>query len=173
MPILDIIGIALTFIPIINKLGERLLERNMEITILALKAASQGQMHREPAIEVKSSIKSGQPYITIGAVCKLVLINHRTDRSERIVGCTLDLKKGYWLLWNKIILSVPVYGNGNIDKPLNNLELKPLSAPIDIEVKVYQTLPIQKIPHRVKLVLKFRMVGPMRRKEKLLGIFWV
>ena len=132
----------------------------MEVTLEPLKGLD-GRLSLQPAIQVESSVKRGKPYITIGAVFNLKLINHRTDRSERIVGCSLDLKKRYWLLWNKTIISIPVPG-------FSNLELSPLSAPVYIEVKVYRTFHVQQIPHRAKLVLKFKMVGPMRKYERVL-----
>ena len=100
----------------------------------------------------------------------IVLTNHRTDRKERIVGCSLHLKKKHWVLWNKTISQVEVkeegrYGETPRYRPLLDIELEPMSAPKIITAWANGpiTEPIESLPHKMTLVLEFKMVGPMRR----------
>ncbi len=108
----------------------------------------------------------------------IVLINHRNDRKERIIGCSLHLKKRHWLFWDKTITfaevkeSVQRGGATPQHKSINNVELPPVSAPLVLTVEANAPIqvPMITLPEKMKLVLEFQMVGPIRRMRHLLSL---
>jgi len=148
----------LELIPPIRYFIRRFLERNMKATVEPMHVE---HMHTtlDPAIQVEPLVRDGKQFITIGTVFDLRLINHRTDRMERIVGYSIELKRRYWLFWSKTIISI----KRDADSPLENLELSPQSAPVVVPIKYYQSHLVAQKPSRVKLLLKLNMVGPMRK----------
>jgi len=108
----------------------------------------------------------------------IILLNHRNDRRERIIGCSLHLKKRQWLFWDKTITLAEVKedvrqgGATPQRKSINNVELPPVSAPIVLTVEANAPIqvPVITLPKKMKLVLEFQMVGPIRRKRHLLSL---
>ena len=102
----------------------------------------------------------------------LRLINHRTDRKERIIGVWLAIKKRHWLLWHKTIARVPVcqrLRSPGEPPPIRNVVLEPLSAPTEIQCRTYDILSDdvpERVPPKSELWLILDMVGPVRRVER-------
>jgi len=103
--------------------------------------------------------------VKVAAAFSLQLVNHRTDRKERIRSGSLHVKKGRFLFWKKTILEVPVKGG------IENLELPPQSPTILQPIDAQGSTRLANVPKRVLLVLSLKMVGPMRKKEIGLGQF--
>jgi len=101
----------------------------------------------------------------------LVLTNHRTDHKERIIGCTLHLKKRHRLFWNKTITEAQVQESPDLGitrTPITNIELEPMSEPrvITVIAKAPIECPVSSLPEKMKLVLELSMVGPIRRMKR-------
>ena len=105
----------------------------------------------------------------------LVLTNHRTMRREVIRNCELHLKKRHWFFWERTITSTAVLveqgaqaiHNGTVWKPV---VLEPMSVPtiISVQAKGAIDYPVKKLPHKMRLVLEFSMVGPRRHMDRVL-----
>ncbi len=100
----------------------------------------------------------------------IVLTNHRTDRKERIIGCSLVVKKRYRILWSKTIAQTEVKEEdwrGREPKYIDlvDVELEPMSGPKVITVRADGWIeePIESLPDRMTLMLEFKMVGPTRK----------
>lgn len=161
MEILGIIGACFNALPVLRRLWHWLLERHMEIEVRPPYSQPQGK----PIFVV---YVGERPHIYMWV--DLVLTNHRTDRKERIIGCTLHLKKRHRFLWDKTIAEVPVeysrlQGVSVQRTPITNIELAPMSEPTVITADAQGPIgqPVISLPKRMKLVLEFRMVGPIRR----------
>ncbi len=153
-----------------------MLERNMEVKVQGISSQLDPNIKdKKPVIDVRN-IRTQKPSILL--LGTIILINHRTDRKERILGCNLVLKVCCWRFWNKTVLETPIYiYHGSVsrrDKLLENVELEPMSSPVKLDITAIGSSdkPIKNLgKKKMKLFLKFRMVGPMRRKEILLGTF--
>lgn len=172
MGIKEVMWLCLDASPLIRRVWRWLLERGMEISIQ--------HPHSHPLGKSPfSNWKDGEPLYTVYVGENpyiylwgdIVLTNHRNDRKERITGCSLHLKKRHRLFWDKTITSAEVkesipHGRSVPQyKPINDIELLPMSAPLVLTVKAEAPIqvPVKTLPKKMKLVLEFRMVGPIRR----------
>jgi hypothetical protein len=95
----------------------------------------------------------------------LRLLNHRTDRAERILGCYLEVKRSFLFFWRRTLLRVPVRGILSEGSQPVSLRLEPLSEPTIRHVMVAETVFGPPLPKRRETYLVLEMVGPIRRLE--------
>ena len=178
MGIKDAIGILFSTIPRIRTAWRWLLERGMEISVQHPHSHPLGNSpfpHWEDQKPLYTVFVGENPYIYLWG--DIVLINHRNDRKERIIGCSLHLKKKRWLFWDKTITSAEVKeriqrgGTSPQYKSINNVELPPVSAPqvLTVEANAPIQVAVTTLPKKMSLVLEFQMVGPIRRMRHLLS----
>lgn len=128
-------------------------------------------------VVIKAHYEDMEPYsITapspekIGGVYALLdlrLINHRTDRPERIIGCWVELRRHHLLLWHRTLAKIPVLTNSPTDwelkYPIKDIHLEPMGKPQDYVINILGDLQGFAMPKRSELVLVFKMVGPVRK----------
>lgn len=170
----DAIGFFFSVLPAIRTIWRWLLERRMEIEMHAPHCHPKGLFPIPCTGEEKPiySVCVG-PNPSISIWLDLLLINHKTDQKERIIGGDLHLKKKNRIFWRKTIAKAPVEYLIGRDKYslVSNIELEPLSEPRVLTMRAEGSItePIESLPRKMKLVLEFRMVGPMRRKEYIVA----
>ena len=107
--------------------------------------------------------KSGGVY----ALLDLCLINHRTDRPERIIECWAELRKRHLLFWRRTLAKIPIKTQSSTDYeleyPVKDIYLKPMGKPQTHVINIIGDLEAFKMPRRAELVMVFKMVGPMRK----------
>lgn len=108
----------------------------------------------------------------IWGIVQVRLINHRTDRKERIIGAQVALKRRHWWLWRKTIAVAPgrYRGGAKHRQPVSDIELEPQSAPVEFELEFEQSFeddpPYTK---KMDLVLELDTVGPLRIVRRKIG----
>jgi len=133
-------------------------------------------------VNVKDHFNSDDPYWVsrhdfetnstdyVQAYLDLQLINHRTDRPERIIECWAELRKNYFLFWNKTLAQIPVTipsGHSYKDEPITDILLEPLGKPKELVIRIGGTCKAI-LPKKSQLVSVFKMLGPIRRYVKKL-----
>jgi len=167
MGLLTVVGLALDAVPLIRTLWRWVQERQMEVRIepirdYVIQYAVPNERNKIPDIPV------------IDAKLRLTFINHRTDRRERIIGCSLLLKQRHLIFWKRTIVDIPMRayeGNINLPRPWD-FELAPTSSPFTIEAEAVGQGFVegqQQIPKRMEMFISFEMVGPIRRLERKLS----
>ena len=109
-------------------------------------------------------------YGSIYAFLSLRLINHRTDRAERIIGCWVELRRRKLHFWWTRLVTAEAYVQqpGGQRNPLHQL-LEPLGAPVTIPLEVRGTFDKTiNVPKMSYLVLVLETVGPVRKLEHVL-----
>ena len=97
----------------------------------------------------------------------LRMVNHRTDRPEHIVGCSVELKRRYLLLWHKTIVNIPV--RVNHDKtPWKEVFLEPMSRSHTVALNALSAFTNIELPKRSDLFIVLDLVGPIKKMERLL-----
>ena len=85
----------------------------------------------------------------------------------------LCLTKKHWLLWNKTLAEAPVRlkSHAIAGELMSNIELEPMSAlkELTVEAQGPIEIPISNLPKKMKLVIEFRIVGPIRRIRRTIG----
>jgi hypothetical protein len=161
MGVKSIIETIFGTLPLIRRIWRWLLERNMEI-IAKPRYDDIGYSIYAPDL---TKGLSGH----VSAIIDLTLINHRTDRQERIIGCWGELRKRRWLFWRTTLAKISVDTNSaddwHLKYPITNLVLDPMGQPYQCSAQLSGELSGFKMPRWSELVLVFKMVGPMRRKE--------
>jgi hypothetical protein len=151
----------LNVLPLIRRIWHWLLERNLEVT------TTPRYEDLPYYVSAPDPIKGLSGYVT--ATINLTLINHRVDRPERIIECWGELRKRRWIFWNATLAKLSVETNADTDYqlkyPITNLLLEPMGAPHKRPIRLSGELSGFKMPRRSELVLVFKMVGTMRRKE--------
>ena len=103
----------------------------------------------------------------VSAILNLRLINHRSDRPERIIGCQAELKKRHLFFWRRTLAVIQVDTPSStllgVSVPINNIFLEPMGEPQTLVIHIHGPLENIKMPRRSELVLVFQMVGPMRK----------
>jgi hypothetical protein len=166
------IGWLLEGIPLIRSVWRRMRERQMEISVVGpiRSAGVPEELEFTLAIEETPEFADFKP--SLFTVFTLRLINHRTDRMERISGAYVSIKKRRLLLWRKTLARAPVHLRGSTDLlgPLvTDIPLEPLSAPKQVQCVVqekFQESLRQQLPQRFELWLELDMVGPVRRVKR-------
>ena len=111
----------------------------------------------------------GLPGSGISAYLTLKLINHRTDRLERIIGSWIELRQRHMILWNRTLAKVPFAVESQSDstpKPITDINLPQMGAPQTYLVEAAEGFGDFKMPKKSELVIVFKMVGPMRKYIK-------
>jgi len=173
------IGVALRALPLIGKAGSWLLERGMEVTIhphthpasgVPMKDAPTFILAIEPPTDPATVRLNPYSY----SVFRLRLVNHRTDRQERVIAARIALKCRRWMFWRRTLFTLPVNDAGRSgSKPVTAL-LSAMSAPVEIECKAFAditNLPEWGDVRRVEEWLVLDMVGPIRRIERRIHTF--
>lgn len=161
----DYITTCIEAVPIIRKGWRWLVERNMEVIITP---------HYEdlPAYSISPPLPSKHIVGGVHALLNLQLINHRTDRPERIIGCWAELRKKRAKLWKQTLSVIPVEVIGSAilgnEVPIRDLLLPAMSSPQNYVIRILGNLKGFEMPRESELVLVFRMVGPMRRYVRIL-----
>ena len=167
-------GYLLDATPIARTGWRWLLERQMEIGILPAKwmAGRDEKISLAIGIEPDATGRPA-PHPYIHALFGLQLINHRTDRKERVLAVDLAFKRHRAWLWRKTFLAIPVcYRESGGDlRPIENVELEPQSAPVELQCRVEHAVSdgsvrVDMFPNRFEIWLVLRMVGPLRRTER-------
>lgn len=148
----------LELVPLIRKLIRWLLERQMEVII---------SPHFEDSKPYSVLAPIGEGWGGVAAWLDLQLINHRTDRPERIIGCWAELRKNRALFWRKTLAEIPikVVASPTLkrDMPITDILLEPMCKPQTHVIKILGDLKGFQMPRKSELVIVFRMVGPMRK----------
>jgi hypothetical protein len=161
MGVKSIIETIFGTLPLIRRIWHWLLERNMEV-ITEPRYEDIGYYVSAP-----DPTKGLSGYVT--AIINLTLINHRADRPERIIECWGELRKRRWVFWKTTLAKLSVTTNADIDYqlkyPIINLLLEPMGAPHKRPIQLSGKLSGFRMPRWSELVLIFKMVGTMRKKE--------
>ena len=171
---MDIVGAFMDGFPVLRFFWRKLMERHMEIEIK--KPYSKAPLNTLPSqisdIPIIYVDVGTDPHIYLWA--DLMLINHRPDRREFILGAALHLKKKHWLFWYKTLVEAPVRvhsaGLESTGPLLENITIEPMSAPLTVTVDARGTimLPPEHLPKKMVLCLEFRMIGPIRRMRRII-----
>ena len=173
------IGIAIRSIPLIGKAGRWLLERGLEVTIHPPAYPIMGQsLHTEPkfilAVEPSTDPAATQVKPYVYSLFRLRLINHRTDRPERVIAAQVVLKQRRWWCWHETLFELPLLDDsGETGKPVE-VQLQPMSAPLEIDCKALGDIPNLAEWSRARRIeewLVLDMVGPIRRVERCIHTF--
>ena len=109
----------------------------------------------------------GERRLGVAAWLDLRLINHRTDRPERVIGCWAELRRNRALFWKKTLAKIPitVVASPTLkrDMPINDILLPPMDKPQTHVIRILEDLQGFQMPRKSELVIVFRMIGPMRR----------
>lgn len=153
------ISFSLEGLPLLRTLWRWMMERGFEIQI-----NPQGQYElRDPNEEVPSWMYGRM---------NLVLINHRTDRLERVIGAQVLLKRRAFWLWHRTIISTPLrLVVGTSRRAITNIEMKAVSEPYAAEVSFEDSPDAEQFGRRMDVILELQMVGPIRRIERRLASF--
>ena len=160
----SVIDFVFGSIPLIRSAWRWLLERNMEV-ITEARYEDIGYIVNAPNL---TEGLSGY----VNAIINLTLINHRADRPERIIECWGELRKRRLVFWKTTLAKLSVNTNSESDYqlkyPITNLVLEPMGAPHKRPIQLSGELGGFNMPKKSELVLVFRMVGTIRRKEHTL-----
>lgn len=171
MGFIDILGACLTFVPFLKGLGQRLLERKME---LELREPSSQIVRGSSGLNIYPDAKplfgvDVGPHPFIYMWCDLVPINHRVSRREVIQDCNLLLTRRHWFFCRSTITETPVRvmerpGATDKGRAWRPVVLEPQSPPpiITVEASAPIDCPVEELPQKMRLVLEFRMIGPIR-----------
>ena len=166
MVVLSWIITGLSVVPGFRGLLRWLLERDMEVVIEPTTKPSLGK----PTFSV-NVLRNTEIY----ALFTVTFTNHRTDRKERVIECSVELKKRHWFFWRKTIGSVPVSVRASTFRhisrgptSLDDLALEPQSSPAWVTLNATGTIDTVSLPRCMDLVVILRMVGPIRKIERLL-----
>jgi len=101
------------------------------------------------------------------ALLDLQLINHSTDRPERIIGCWAELRKRHLLLWRRTLAKIPIKTQSptdyKLEYPVKDIYLEPMGKPQIHVINIIGSFQDFEMPRRAELVMVLKMVGPMRR----------
>jgi hypothetical protein len=171
------IGLFFDSMPLVRRFWRWILERNMEIEIKRPHSEVPedtllAQVSTQPFKRV--IVDPDNPHIWMWA--DLILTNHRSDRREVITQATLHLKKRRFFFWHRTIAQAPVRIH---EQPillaskgplLKNIVLEPMSLPRVITVNAQGPIqvPIEDLPKTMWLYLELKLVGPIRRMNRLI-----
>ena len=154
-------------IPYVGKAFRRCLERDMQVEIAGWFP------DMEPILTASILYKDSEGRLwiidnpNIYGQFKLVVVNHRTDRPERILDAWLLLEKKRFLFWRRVMARavVKVHGVHGEDQPFENILLEPQSGRQEYVLVADGpiTHPIDAFPRRSQLVLQLNLSGPLRR----------
>jgi len=107
----------------------------------------------------------------------LRLVNHRTDRMERVIGGCLAIKKRRLFLWRETLATAPIYQRGRspVQPLLSDVPLPPISPPTEIQCMVQETFDRslrQTLPRKSEIWLELELVGPVRRFRRKVSDLW-
>ena len=145
------IGAVFDAVPLLRWAWRSLLERQMEVQI---------QLTSE-----EYDVQYGENAI-IFATIRLRLVNHRTDRKERITGACAALKTRFLWFWRRTIVTVPV--TARVGPSLEDLLLEPQCSPVQLEAWIDGPTGNAKLERTMELWLVLDMVGPIRKLERKL-----
>ncbi|MEX0800725.1 MAG: hypothetical protein WD379_05875 [Dehalococcoidia bacterium] len=173
MSVAAIIGLLFDGVPLLRRAWRWLLERQMEVALLApmWRSGRDPDMTLQVAIEAPADDQI-EMRASIFAHFAMRLVNHRPDRKERIVGAKLALKKHWIILWRRTLVEIPVHqrGQGQLLGPIiSDIELEPISSPVEIQCVAQETLDQslrERLPKRFEMWLVLDMVGPIRKLQR-------
>lgn len=155
------IDITFNAIPLIRGIWRWLLERNMEV-IAKPHYEDMGYFVYAP------NLVEGF-HGSVSAILDLTIINHRTDRLERIIACWVELRKRRCFFWRTTLAKISVNTNSDsdyhLDYPITNITLESMGKPYKRTIRLSGELKDFRMPRWSELVLIFKMVGPMRKYE--------
>ncbi len=118
-------------IPAVRWAWRKSLERRMEVVIGDPKGVDGKPEEATFAFAIDAPyLRDFTPFVSARFVLKL--INHRTDRKERVMGVRLALKRRHFVLWRRMLLHVPVQRtepNTLNGTPLEDIPLRRLAPP--------------------------------------------
>ncbi len=158
-------------VPFLRGVWRYLLERKMQVEIAGWFP------DMEPIYSVWVFYDNGQGKVwlvehpSISAMFKLTLINHRTDRKERLIGARVILEKR--VLFRRLIMAtapLELRLGGDSSPFPKDILFEPQSAPHVYTVQADGSIihPVATFPRRSKLVLEMDFVGPMRKVRRTL-----
>ena len=171
MVLLTTVGVILDSTPVARRLWRWILERNMEVELHSANHRLTRTGLHFPDDGPHFVIHDDQKEPDMYAWFDVVLINHRTDRHERIRDGAILLQRRWLGFWRRTIAIAPlVVGIGGDSPPgvgerIQDIELRPISSPITLTCQAFTHIALPKVfwPNRLEVVLEFRMIGPMRR----------
>ena len=158
-------------VPPLRAIWRRVMEGHLEVDVLPTPPDT------EPSFTVSGGGRDVPPtwgLVPAGlyATFRLRLLSHRTDRPERVIGCSLAVKRRRLRFWRQTLLEVPMVRRS--DYGAVNVRLDPLSGPTEIDLVVQDESPDSSliIPaeqlNGTEIVLVLAMVGPIRKLERKL-----
>ena len=170
--LMTIFATLLDFLPFTRPLYTLLFERKLEIEVLPANWLAGRDEEPSFNLAIENPQESGRGSLFMH--CGLVLTNHRIDRLERIIRGWVVLKSRRLGFWRKTHKQFPVchrvwMSGESKELPLENIELPPLSPPIEYNMWVYGNLTLEEsnaLPNRIEAWMEFDLVGPVRHKKK-------
>ena len=178
MGIWDGFGAFLNGLPLVRCLWRWLWERQMEIGFHSpiSHLPSFGPDEDDTPI-LTVHVHAANPHIHTWM--NLTVVNHRTDRPERIQSIELHLKKRRLWLWRETIAQTVASEHTHTasgfpqDVPFTDWLIEPMSARQTRSIWADGPIPIHPhaLPPWMELVLHFKMVGPMRHMTRTLRVY--
>lgn len=167
------LGVALEVIPAVRDAWRWLLERELEVGLREFEWQDGEKDELKFRVNIEEPEPGGPPWRPhFYVLFTLRIVNHRTDRLERVIGARLVIKKRRLFFWRKDIAEVQVLhvGDGQLHgPPIADLPIEALSAPVEVRCIVDETLDEdirQRLPTLSEIWLVFDLVGPLRRWER-------
>ncbi len=145
----------------------------MEMTVLGWRHPGSGQYDAAPMLQlaIEPPLPDEGPGMRPWVYMRftLRLVNHRTDRKERVIGGSVALKRRRLLLWRKTLQEVPLL----IDEvAITDIELPPMSSAIEVDCHASGNVNDSEAwPSRIEAWIVLDMVGPIRRFERRIETF--
>lgn len=169
------IGIFFDSVPFVRNAWRWLWERRMDVEVREFVWRDGGREELEYRVDIEESEPGDIPWKPhFFALFTLYLLNNRTDWKERVIGAWIEIKKRRLYFWRKTLARLPILevGQGQLHgPPIKDIELEPLSAPIETRCVAEQSLDESlrtALPRLSELWLVLDMVGPVRKLERKL-----
>ena len=167
------LGVGLDGIPFVHTVWRWLLERQLEVDLREFEWRGGDKEKLNFTVTIEPNEPGAVPwrphfYIRFA----LRMVNHRTDRLERVIGARFVIKKRRLYFWRKDVAEIAVLqvGAGQLHgPPITDLMIEAMSAPVEIRCVADEALDediSDRIPTLSEIWLVLDMVGPIRRWER-------
>ena len=150
----DWVWLFLEGTPILRRFWRWILCRKMEVIVTPYDFTG--------GDEATYSVAVNPQWVRVWALLNLRIINH-SDKPERILGCSVHLRKRHLFLWQRTLGEVNVQKRLD-DSPLDNLLLEPCTSHDEV-IRIDGGFRHTGFPRHSELILVFKMVGQMRKYE--------
>ena len=182
MSIAAAISWFLDTVPFARGLWRWLWERQMEISVKGPTWRDGTEEEFKITVAVEETPGIGDDFDpSIFTHFTLRLLNHRTDRRERITAIRLEVKKPRLFFWRETLARAPVHQRGTsrlVGPVITDIPLEPMSAPVQIQCVVQETFDRsfrEKLPVKSEVWLVLDMVGRCgnwNRRSVICGGMW-